>query len=344
MDRIQISLREQWWGIIVFVMEGTFWIEGRNGGGEGGGPGYFQNFCRKKGRIYEEQKGGNLLVINVMNSWGPIEQFVAIVAGCLPTHYSRKDARSSSDSVLRHQEDCTSGVEQVAEHSRKVERWRPWVVPQTKGRINWILLRYSVQLLPVLLDTRNAFAIISLGVEPPTNGREPDDFQPRAQIKRFFEKLNKLVSRNSEAIREFSDTYIVPKEIVAEVCWAPCPIKNAQREEAKRSLKLKRSQWSGWTGSTTILTGLDCTTPDSFNSLILHLGLTLSFQICFNFSGGGGGRLLVKPTVRFLMRDGKRNTLWIWCDDLMQKVCYTSSSLRYIREILGISANFFRVG
>ena len=267
--------------------------------GEGGGgwAGVFSKFLPKKGKDIRGAERGKFACDKCdefMRSYWTICGY----SGCLPTHYSRKDARSSSDSVLRHQEDCTSGVEQVAEHSRKVERWRPWVVPQTKGRINWILLRYSVQLLPVLLDTRNAFAIISLGVEPPTNGREPDDFQPRAQIKRFFEKLNKLVSRNSGAIREFSDTYIVPKEIVAEVCWATCPIKNAQREEAKRSLKLKRSQWSGWTGSTTILTGLDCTTPDSFNSLILHLGLTLSFQICFNFSGGGGGRAAARETHR----------------------------------------------
>ena len=36
----------------------------------------------------------------------------------------------------------------------------------------------------------------------PTNGREPDDFQPRAQIKRLFEE-SKLVSGDSEAIRSF---------------------------------------------------------------------------------------------------------------------------------------------
>ena len=36
----------------------------------------------------------------------------------------------------------------------------------------------------------------------PTNGREPDDFQPRAQIKRLFEE-SELVSGDSEAIRKF---------------------------------------------------------------------------------------------------------------------------------------------
>ena len=39
----------------------------------------------------------------------------------------------------------------------------------------------------------------------------PDDFQPRAQIKQLFEG-NKLVSEESEAIREFSQMYIVPKK------------------------------------------------------------------------------------------------------------------------------------
>ena len=49
----------------------------------------------------------------------------------------------------------------------------------------------------------------------PTNGHEPDDFQPRAQIKRLFEE-SKLVSGDSEAIRKFSDKYIVPEKLVAE--------------------------------------------------------------------------------------------------------------------------------
>ena len=49
----------------------------------------------------------------------------------------------------------------------------------------------------------------------PTNGREPDDFQPRAQIKRLFEE-SELVSGDSEAIRKFSDKYIVPVKLVAQ--------------------------------------------------------------------------------------------------------------------------------
>ena len=49
----------------------------------------------------------------------------------------------------------------------------------------------------------------------PTNGRKPDNFQPRAQIKRLFEE-SELVSGDSEAIRKFSDKYIVPVKLVAE--------------------------------------------------------------------------------------------------------------------------------
>ena len=49
----------------------------------------------------------------------------------------------------------------------------------------------------------------------PTSGREPDDFQPRAQIKRLFEE-SELVSGDSVAIRRFSDKYIVPEKFVAE--------------------------------------------------------------------------------------------------------------------------------
>ena len=49
----------------------------------------------------------------------------------------------------------------------------------------------------------------------PTNGREPDDFQPRAQIRRLFEE-SELVSGDSKAIKKFSDKYIVSEKLVAE--------------------------------------------------------------------------------------------------------------------------------
>ena len=58
--------------------------------------------------------------------------------------------------------------------------------------------------------------------ETPSYSREPDDFQPRAQIKRLFEE-SKLVSGDSEAIGEFSNKFIVPQKLVAD--------KNEQREE-----------------------------------------------------------------------------------------------------------------
>ena len=66
----------------------------------------------------------------------------------------------------------------------------------------------------------------------PTDGREPDDFQPRAQIKRLFEE-SKLVSGNSEAIREFSDKYIVPEKLVAEYVKHLSQIKMRKREEER---------------------------------------------------------------------------------------------------------------
>ena len=48
----------------------------------------------------------------------------------------------------------------------------------------------------------------------PTNGHGLDDFQPRAQIKLLFEN-SELVSGDSEAIRKFSDKYIVSVKLVA---------------------------------------------------------------------------------------------------------------------------------
>ena len=56
-------------------------------------------------------------------------------------------------------------------------------------------------------------SIISLGVQPLTKSREPDDFQSRAQIKRLFEE-SELVSGDSEAFRKFSDNF--PEKLVAE--------------------------------------------------------------------------------------------------------------------------------
>ena len=65
----------------------------------------------------------------------------------------------------------------------------------------------------------------------PTNGREPDDFQPRAQIKRLFEE-SELDNGDSEAIRKFSDKYIVPEKLVAEYVEHLAQIK--MRKEKKK--------------------------------------------------------------------------------------------------------------
>ena len=65
----------------------------------------------------------------------------------------------------------------------------------------------------------------------PTDGREPDDFQPRAQIKRLFEE-SELVSGDSEAFRKFSDKYIFPEKLVAEYVEHLAQIK--MRKEKKK--------------------------------------------------------------------------------------------------------------
>ena len=70
----------------------------------------------------------------------------------------------------------------------------------------------------------------------PTNGREQDDFQPRAQIKRLFEE-SELVSGDSEAIRKFSDKYIVLEKLVAEYVEHLAETKIAQREEKRGDQK-----------------------------------------------------------------------------------------------------------
>ena len=67
--------------------------------------------------------------------------------------------------------------------------------------------------------------------ETPTFDREPDDFQPRAQIKRLFVR-SILVSVDSESIREFSDKYIVPKKLVAE--YVEQMRKEKMKEENRR--------------------------------------------------------------------------------------------------------------
>ena len=47
------------------------------------------------------------------------------------------------------------------------------------------------------------------------NGREPDDFQPRAQMKRMFHE-NKFNPGDGKIIAEFSRNYIVPQKFVKD--------------------------------------------------------------------------------------------------------------------------------
>ena len=74
----------------------------------------------------------------------------------------------------------------------------------------------------------------------PTNGREPDDFQPRAQIKRLFEE-SELVIGDSEAIRKFSDKYIDPEKLVAEYVEHLAQIK-MRREKKKEETERERME------------------------------------------------------------------------------------------------------
>ena len=85
-------------------------------------------------------------------------------------------------------------------------------------------------------EKKEGNAILQCWSANPTNGREPDDFQPRAQIKRSFEE-SEVVSGDSEAIRKFSDKYIVPKNLVAEYVEHLAQIKmckDKKKEETER--------------------------------------------------------------------------------------------------------------
>ena len=83
-------------------------------------------------------------------------------------------------------------------------------------------------------------SIISLGVQPLTKSREPDDFQSRAQIKRLFEE-SELVSGDSEAIRKFSDKYIVLEKLVPEYVEHLAQIK-MRKEKKKEETERERME------------------------------------------------------------------------------------------------------
>ena len=84
------------------------------------------------------------------------------------------------------------------------------------------------------------------------------DFQPRAQIKRLFEE-SELVSGDREAIRKFSDKYIVPEKLVAEHVEHLIQIK-MRKEKKKEETETEQVERLN---RTMTLTGLDCTTPIS---------------------------------------------------------------------------------
>ena len=88
-------------------------------------------------------------------------------------------------------------------------------------------------------DTLPKFHYLSWSATP-TNGREPDDFQPRAQIKRLFEE-SELVSGDSEAIRTFSDKYTVPEKLVAEYVEHLAQIK-MRKEKKKEETERERME------------------------------------------------------------------------------------------------------
>ena len=74
-----------------------------------------------------------------------------------------------------------------------------------------------------------------------TNGHEPDDLiQPRAQIKLLFEE-SELVSGDSEAIRKFSDKYIVPEKLVAGYAEHLAQIK-MRKEKKKEETERERME------------------------------------------------------------------------------------------------------
>ena len=69
----------------------------------------------------------------------------------------------------------------------------------------------------------------------------------------MFEE-SELVSGDSDAIRKFSDKYIVPEKLVAEYVEHPAQIK--MLKEKKKEETERRREWNGWTESLTDWVGL----------------------------------------------------------------------------------------
>ena len=53
------------------------------------------------------------------------------------------------------------------------------------------------------------------GKKTPTTGRKPDDYQPKAHIKQMFQE-GTLKAGDKNAIKDFSEKYIVSEKLVAD--------------------------------------------------------------------------------------------------------------------------------
>ncbi|CAH3124243.1 unnamed protein product [Pocillopora meandrina] len=124
--------------------------------------------------------------------------------GCLPTRHSKKDARYYSDSVGGTSDAGTS--ESASPGKCRNEDLGANVVSRAKWPMQLCKFCEKDETTSAPLPTRRPhpdygklpnFHHLSWSAAP-TNGRKPDNFQPRAQIKRLFEE-SELVSGDSEA-------------------------------------------------------------------------------------------------------------------------------------------------
>ena len=73
------------------------------------------------------------------------------------------------------------------------------------------------------------------------DGREPDDFQPRAQMKRMFHK-NKLDPGDDETIAEFSRSWIVPLKFMKDYVDHLAQIE-MRKEKRRTESERQKTQW-----------------------------------------------------------------------------------------------------
>ena len=73
------------------------------------------------------------------------------------------------------------------------------------------------------------------------DGREPDDFQPRAQMEKKFHQ-NKLNPGDDEKIAEFSRNWIVPLKFVKDYVDHLAPIE-MRKEKRKTESERQQTQW-----------------------------------------------------------------------------------------------------